>query len=231
MRSDELTAIFDQQASSYDERWIKTAPIRDALYFLLEAVFADLPANARILCIGAGTGEEIDWFAKRFPHWTFVAVEPSGAMLEVFRGKAQMGGYASRCRFHDGYLDSLPEQDAFDAATCFLVSQFILDPEARTEFFRAIAARLRRGAILASSDLSSDVHSSEYDALLDVWLKMMLAAGIPASGLEQMRAAYARDVAVLPPARIASIIEAGGFDEPVMFHQAGLIRAWFCRRV
>jgi tRNA (cmo5U34)-methyltransferase len=231
MRSDELTAIFDQQASSYDERWIKTAPIRDALYFLLEAVFADLPANARILCIGAGTGEEIDWFAKRFPHWTFVAVEPSGAMLEVFRGKAQMGGYASRCRFHDGYLDSLPEQDAFDAATCFLVSQFILDPEARTEFFRAIAARLRRGAILASSDLSSDVHSSEYDALLDVWLKMMLAAGIPASGLEQMRAAYARDVAVLPPARIASIIEAGGFDEPVMFHQAGLIRAWFSRRV
>src|SRR5688572_2090081 len=131
MRSGEIKAIFDQQAASYDERWARTAPIRDALYFLLEAVFADLPANARVLCIGAGTGEEIDWFAKRFPHWTFVAVEPSGAMLDVCRAKAEKGGYAFRCRFHEGYLESLPDQDAFDAATCFLVSQFILDQEAR----------------------------------------------------------------------------------------------------
>lgn len=230
MRSDEIKAIFDQQASSYDERWIKTAPIRDALHFLLEAVFADLPANARILCVGSGTGEEIDWFAKRFPHWTFAAVEPSGAMLDVCRAKVEKGGYASRCQFHEGYLESLPDQDAFDAATCFLVSQFILDQQARTDFFRLIGARLRPGGTLASSDLASDVDSSEYDALLDVWLKMMLAAGIPASGLEQMRAAYARDVAILPPARIASIIRAGGFGEPVMFHQAGLIRAWFSRR-
>ena len=230
MRSDEIKAIFDQQASSHDERWANTAPIRDALYFLLEAVFADLPANARILCVGAGTGEEIDWFAKRFPHWTFVAVEPSGPMLDVARAKAQDGGYASRCEFHEGYLESLPDQDAFDAATCFLVSQFILDQQARTDFFQTIGSRLRRGGILASSDLASDVDSSEYDALLEVWLKMMQVAGIPASGLEQMRAAYARDVAVLPPARIASIIAAGGFGEPVMFHQAGLIHAWFSRR-
>ena len=28
MRSDEIKAIFDQQASSYDERWAKTASIR-----------------------------------------------------------------------------------------------------------------------------------------------------------------------------------------------------------
>lgn len=230
MRSDEIKAIFDQQASGYDERWAKTAPIRDALYFLLQAVFADLPADARILCVGAGTGEEIDWFAQRFPRWSFTAVEPSGAMLEVCRAKAVKGGYASRCRFHEGYLESLPEQDAFDAATCFLVSQFILDPQARSDFFGAIGARLRPGGILSSSDLSCDVASSEYDALLDVWLKMMLAAGIPASGLEQMRAAYARDVAILPPGRIAAIIRAGGFDEPVPFYQSGLIRAWFARR-
>lgn len=230
MRSDEIKAIFDQQASGYDERWAKTAPIRDALYFLLQAVFADLPADARILCVGAGTGEEIDWFAQRFPRWSFTAVEPSGAMLEVCRAKAVKGGYASRCRFHEGYLESLPEQDAFDAATCFLVSQFILDPQARSDFFGAIGARLRSGGILSSSDLSCDVASSEYDALLDVWLKMMLAAGIPASGLEQMRAAYARDVAILPPGRIAAIIRAGGFDEPVPFYQSGLIRAWFARR-
>lgn len=230
MRDDEIKAIFDQQAAGYDERWAKTAPIRDALYFLLEAILAGLPANARILCIGAGTGEEIEHFAKCRPGWSFVAVEPSGAMLDVSRAKAEKGGYASRCVFHEGFLDSLPEQDAFDAATCFLVSQFILESEARVAFFRGIAARLRAGAILASSDLACDVPSDEYDALLETWLKMMRVSGIPAAGLEQMRAAYARDVAILAPSRIASIIRSAGFDAPAMFYRAGLISAWFSTR-
>lgn len=229
MHSDKIKSIFDQQASSYDERWAKTAPIRDALHFLLEAVFAELPANARILCIGVGTGAEIDYLAKRFPQWAFTAVDPSGAMLDVCRNKAKQGGFESRCQFHEGYLESLPIQEPFDATTCFLVSQFILEQKARADFFRAIAARLRPGGMLTSSDLASD-GSSSYDSLLNTWLNMMVVAGIPAAGLEQMRAAYARDVAVLPTAQVASIIKSGGFDEPVLFYQAGLIHAWFSKR-
>ncbi len=230
MRDDEIKAVFDQQAASYDERWAKTAPIRDALYFLLEAVFAGLPANARLLCIGVGTGEELCHFARRFPQWTFVAVELSGAMLDVCRRKAEQAGFESRCHFHEGYLDTLPGTGEFDAATCFLVSQFMLDKEVRSGFFKSIADRLRPGGILASSDLASDTGSHEYEALLNMWLNMMLAAGIPAAGLEQMRAAYARDVAILPPGEVASLIRSGGFDDPVMFYQTGLIHAWFSRR-
>ncbi|RHW20848.1 class I SAM-dependent methyltransferase [Pseudomonas jilinensis] len=231
MNSDEIKAIFDQQASSYDERWAKTAPIRDALHFLLQAVLAELPSNARILCVGAGTGEEIGYLAERFPHWSFVAVEPSGAMLDVCRQKADKAGFISRCDFHEGYLDTLPAQEPFDAATCFLVSQFILERDARIGFFNSIATRLRPEGILASSDLASDVSSSQYSALLQTWLNMMLASDIPAAGVEQMRAAYAKDVAILPPAQIESIIREGGFDNPVGFYQAGLIHAWFSRRV
>lgn len=231
MNSDEIKAIFDQQASSYDERWAKTAPIRDALHFLLQAVLAELPSNARILCVGAGTGEEIGYLAERFPHWSFVAVEPSGAMLDVCRQKADKAGFISRCDFHEGYLDTLPAQEPFDAATCFLVSQFILERDARIGFFNSIAARLRPEGILASSDLASDVSSSQYSALLQTWLNMMLASDVPAAGVEQMRAAYAKDVAILPPAQIESIIREGGFDDPVGFYQAGLIHAWFSRRV
>jgi tRNA (cmo5U34)-methyltransferase len=230
MHSDEIKSIFDQQAASYDQRWAKTSPIRDALHLLLEAVFAGHPANARILCIGAGTGEEIVYLAKRFPQWTFTAVEPSGPMLDVCRNKAEKAGFSSRCDFHEGYLESLPDQGTFDAATCFLVSQFILDQEARAEFFRSIAARLRPGGILASSDLASDTASPEYEALLETWLNMLLAAAVPAAGLEQMRAAYSKDVGVLPPAQVACIIRSGGFDEPVLFYQAGLIHAWFSKR-
>jgi tRNA (cmo5U34)-methyltransferase len=228
MNDDELKAIFDQQASRYDQQWVKTAAIRDGLQFVLEAVLADLPTNSRILCVGSGTGEEIAHLAHHFPHWSFVAVEPSGAMLDVCRTKVEKRGFLSRCDFHECYLDSLPMTEPFDAATCFLVSQFILQPDARTEFFRAIAARLRPGGILASADLAS--HANEYEALLHVWLNLMAAAGIPAEGLVHMRAAYAKDVAILPPDQVAAIVKAGGFDAPVQFFQAGLIHAWYSKR-
>jgi len=230
MHHDEIKAIFDQQAAGYDARWANTAPIRDALHLLLDAVFARLPEHARVLCVGAGTGEEIDFLARRHPGWTFTAVDPSAAMLDVCRGKAERGGFADRCRFHEGYLESLPAEGGFDAATCFLVSQFIQDLSARSAFFRAIAARLRPGGLLASSDLASDVSSIEYERLLQTWLDMMLTAGIPAAGLDQMRAAYARDVAILPPRQVASLIQSSGFDTPVGFYQAGLIHAWYSTR-
>lgn len=229
MHNDEIKAIFDQQAAGYDERWARTAPIRSALHFLLEAVFAQLPQTARILCVGPGTGEELFHLARCFPQWSFVAVEPSTAMLDICRSKAEQQGLSTRCEFHEGYLQTLPPQRPFDGATCFLVSQFILEQPARIDFFRGIANRLRSGAILASSDLAAATDSPEYQAQLGMWLNMLRAAGIPAAGLEQMRAAYARDVAILPPAQVAAIIAAAGFEQPVSFHQAGLIHAWFSR--
>lgn len=230
MQREEIKILFDQQAAGYDERWAKTTAIRDSLLLLVEAALADLPDNARILCVGAGTGEEVAHLAQRFPGWSFTAVDPSGAMLEVLRDKADKGGFAARCALHEGYLESLPVQSPFDASTCFLVSQFILDETARIGFFRSIAERLVPGALLASSDLASDTESEDYTALLHLWMNMLRNAGIPAAGLEQMRAGYARDVAVLPPARITSIIAAGGFERPVVFHQAGLIHAWLSIR-
>jgi tRNA (cmo5U34)-methyltransferase len=230
MRSDEIKTLFDQQAPGYDERWSKTAPIRDGLHFLLGAVFAELPADARILCVGAGTGEEMIYLANRFPQWRFTAVEPSGVMLELCRAKAEKAGFASRCDFHEGFLETLPEGAPYDGATSFLVSQFILDTDARTDYFRGIAKRLRPGGVLASSDLSFDTCTSEYEALLRTWLNVMLGAGLPAAGLDQIRATYANDVAILPPPQVADIIKTAGFDEVVPFYQAGLIHAWVSKR-
>ena len=230
MRSDELKAAFDQQAAGYDRQWEKLAPLRDGLHFLLESVFADLPAHARVLCAGVGTGAELAHLARKFPHWKFTAVEPSGAMLEQCRQRAVREGFESRCHFHEGYVDSLPGGSLHDAATCFLVSQFILDRDERTGFFRSIAARLEPGGLMASSDLASQVGSREHGALVHAWMNMMAAADVPPEALEKMRAAWKKDVAILPPAEVASIIESGGFESPVPFYQAGLIHAWFARR-
>ncbi len=230
MHPDRIVSLFDQQAAGYDRQWARTAAIRDCLYLLLDPLLSGLPAEARVLCVGVGTGQEMAHLARRFPGWRFTAVEPSGAMLAACRARAVEEGFAHRCRFHEGFLDSLPEQAPFDAATCFLVSQFITDRTQRIAFFRGIADRLATGGLLASSDLASDVGSAAYEVLLPAWMRMMQDAAVSPEALERIRAAYASDVAVLPPAEVEAIIAAGDFDAPVRFFQAGLIHGWLAAR-
>lgn len=227
MQPEELKEIFDQQAESYDQQWAKMAPINNGLYFLLESVFAPLPETARILCVGAGTGKELIYLGRKFPHWHFTAVEPSGAMLTVCRQRVDEEGMTNRCDFHEGYLDSLPGQESYDAATCFLVSQFILDKQIRTELFAEIAGRLKPDGLLASADLSAEPGS--FEALLQAWMNMMAGADISIEKQKRIKEAYAKDVAILPPDSVASLIQAAGFDAPVPFFQAGLIHAWFAK--
>lgn len=229
-RQEPPAAFGHEHAAAYDARFAKLAAMRDALHLLISAVFADLPVEARILCVGAGTGHELIYLARKFPRWRFTAVEPSGPMLEVCRRKAEECGITSRCVFHEGYLDSLPPSEVFDAATSLLVSQFILAPEARACFFRAIAERLRPGGYLVSADLASDTTSSTYQSLLGVWIRLMRETGAPSEQLEKLRVTYGRDVAVLPLEQVSSIIASGGFETPVLFLQTCLIHAWYAQR-
>lgn len=230
MNQEELKAVFDKQASGYEQQQKKLAPVHEGLYFQLEWIFSELPQFARILCVGLGAGAELSYLANRFPHWRFTAVEPSGAMLQVCRERAEKEGFISRCEFHEGYLESLPDVDLHDAATCFMVSQFILDKEARSKFFREISERLKRNGILVSADLSASVGSVEYKALLKAWVSMLHAANVPADAIERTHAAWEKDVAILPPDDVKAIIQRGGFDTPVQFYQTGFVHAWFANK-
>lgn len=228
MNQDELNQLFDHQAAGYDQQWSRRlAPINANLYFLLDAVFGGVRASARALCAGVGTGTELAHLARQFPQWRFTAVEPSGQMLALCRQRAENEGFADRCTFHEGYVNELPTDIAHDVATSFLVSQFILDRGQRVRFFRDIADRLAPGGLLASSDLSANITTTEGESMLHTWMTIMAGARVPAEGRERMRQAYARDVAILPPAEVTSILLEAGFDTAVPFFQAGLIHAWY----
>lgn len=227
----QLEAAFDQQAGTYDQQWSKLAAFRDGIHLLAASVFSGLPENSRMLCVGAGTGAEIHFFADRFPGWTFVAVEPSAGMVNAAKARAQKNGYDTRCVFHTGYLESLPDSGPFDCATSLLVSQFLLDSSQRAAFFRAISDRLKPGGILVTSDLTSDTGSPLYPGLLEAWLRTLSTADLTQERMQQMRVAYDRDVAILPSRSVEEIIVAGGFQTPVQFYQAGLIHAWYCQRI
>ena len=215
---------FDQErATSHDKRFSKLAPMREALHLFIRMIFADLPTESRVLCVGAGIGPELIYLANAFPKWRFTVVEPSSAMMNACREKTEGLGIASRCTFHEGFLESLPDPGPFDAATCILVSQFLLEPEKRIGLFSQIAKRLIAGGLLVSADLAADMSSPKYQRLLEVWARTMNYSGVPVEDVEKL----GRDVAVLPQQQVESFIEQGGFEQPVLFFQSLLIHAWF----
>ena len=213
-------------APFYDERATKFVPVRDALNFLVRLFLADLPSASRILCVDAGTGAELLDLATAFPGWRFTAVEPSPPMLEICYRKVDEAGIASRCHFHEGYLDSLPGAEPFNAATALLVSQFLIDSNQRRDFFDQIAKRLRPGGHLINADLASSLHSSALESLFEIWLR---SHGQTPEAAKASQKGWGKDVAVSRAEEIESIIAGAGFERPILFYQALFIHAWHAR--
>ncbi len=231
MQNEKSAINFDEErASTYDTRAAKIAPLRDTLNLLTRLILSELPENARVLCVGVGTGSELIYLAQEFPQWRFTAVEPATAMLNTCRQKAEACGVASRCTWHEGYLDSLPESAPFDAATCLLVSHFFMQQAERQKFFSQIAAQLRPQGFLISADLASDMATSDYQNLREIWTRMLKYAEYPDEDVKQFLDSHGQHAAVLPPDDVASIIASGGFDPPVLFLQTLFIHAWYARR-
>lgn len=230
MEEKKPVAFDEEQALNYDKKNIQLAAINDSIHLLSRIILSELPANARILIVGAGTGVELLFLANAYPGWHFTAVDPSEPMLRACRRKAEEKGIADRCTFHQGYLDTLPETPPFDAATSFLVSHFILDRNERVAFFRQIANRLVPNGILINSDLTSDTSADHYQPLMDVWRRLLKYAGWPAENVDKLPEVYKQHVGVIAPKEVESIIEAAGFVQPVLFFQNFLIHAWFSKR-
>ncbi len=224
-----MVAFDEKNAASYDERFAPLAAMTQALHLLMRGLWQELPEQARILCVGAGTGAEMMALAPHFPGWHFTAVDPSGPMLAICRRKAEAAGFAHRCSFHEGYLESLPRGEPFDAASCVLVSQFLLDREARISLFRDIASRLRPGGWMISADLAADLDRAPGSELLEQWMRLIRLTGASAEQCHQLRTAYRRDVSVVPPARIESILAEAGFARSLEIYHSLLLHAWASR--
>lgn len=221
--------FFSQEiADAYDRRNSALAPISDSLHFLLRLVLADLPADARVLCVGVGTGAEILSLAKIYPGWSFVGVDPSDEMLAVGRHRLEQAGVLDRCELLRGYAQDVPH-GGFDAAVSLLVAHFI-KREDRRAFYSAIHDRLKPGGCLASAEISGDLDAPEFPEMLKDWQRIQVLMGATPESLAKLGDMMRDVLGVLTPAETEALWEAAGFPKPVPFFQAFMIRGWHAAR-
>lgn len=202
------------------------APFRDALHMCLRAALASLPEQARVVCVGAGTGAEVLALAATFPGWQFTAVDPAPAMLARCQERVREAGLLARCTFHEGGIETLPPSAPFDAATAILVSHFLTDLPVRQRFFADIAARVRPGGLLAVCDLATELGSPTFDSLYEIWATAFRQVGLPAPAREIFGSA----VGMLSPQAVERLIASSGFDAPVPLFQTLFMHGWSARR-
>ena len=135
----------------------RAIPGLEGLYRLVRAGFDSLVKDgARILIVGAGGGREIETLAASPKRFSFIAVDPSVAMLEQARAYATALGAQERTTFIEGLVDDAPKQPLCDAATSLLVMHFLADDGAKASYLQAIRDRVRAGAPLILADISFD---------------------------------------------------------------------------
>lgn len=221
-----VSLVFDEaRAEAYDNQFAAMQPIKDAVHLLVQAHFADLPADARVLMAGAGTGAEARYLAARFPGWRFTLIDPSAAMLAVARRHAEAEGFAGRCNFVADYVSAAP-LEAHDAATSLLVSHFLTEAAARQAFFADIAARLKPGGLLFNLDLCAERSAPGFEGALDLWLNLLRLGGVPEENRKGWTQAYGRDFGVHGPSELEALIGAAGFTPPAPVFQAAMRRGW-----
>lgn len=218
--------FFTKEASqSYDEKNSKLSPISDGLHFLIRLALSDVPARARVLCVGVGTGAEILSLAKSNPEWTFLGVDPSTSMLEVCGERLKAAGIAERCELVHGYVQDAPVGENFDVALSVLVAHFVKRDE-RLEFLKNMSARLKTGGVLVNAEISYDLETPEFPAMLKDWEQVQALMGGTPESLAKLPQILREVLTVLPPEETETLLHLAGIAEPVRFFQAFMIHAW-----
>ncbi len=222
-------AFFNREmADRYDRVNKPLMPISDCLHFLMRLALSKMSEEARVLCVGVGTGAEILALAAERPRWSFVGVDPAPEMLEVARHRLAEAGVIDRCELVEGYAEDVTDS-GFDAVISLFVAHFVQRQD-RPAFYRAIHDRLVPGGHFVSAEISANLDAPQFPAMLDDWKQVQSLMGANAESLASLEGTLRNVLGVVGPEDTEVLWRDAGFALPVPFFQAFMIRGWHARK-
>ncbi|WP_068985717.1 MULTISPECIES: class I SAM-dependent methyltransferase [Lysinibacillus] len=215
-------------ANEYEKGIRRTLPSYDAMLRLTHTFYhSTLPEQAEFLIVGSGSGNEILQFAEKRPHWSFVGIDPSSAMLQI--AEERLKPLPNNMSLHQGtILDSLLPSIKFDAASCILVLHFIDDDQEKLATLKEIANNLKPGAPFVLVSKYGQLGSLETELQFDLWRAYWLQhTKLSPSEVAEMEKSI-RSLSFMREEDILSLLRQAGFTEPSRFFATTLFGGWIC---
>ncbi len=207
----------------YIDHMARQVPGVHALHRMTQVLLAErVPAEGRVLVLGAGGGAELDVFARAQPRWRFVGVDPSAEMLAL--AARTLGDAIDRVELVQGYIESAP-QIRFDGATCLLTLHF-LDREQRLRTLMEVRRRLQPGAPLVIAHHSVPDDAEQKRTWFRRWAAFGQANGLEETNVEARVELIAHRLPTLDPRAEETLLREAGFRQPELFYAAFTFRGW-----
>ncbi|UOK35727.1 class I SAM-dependent methyltransferase [Pseudomonas palleroniana] len=207
----------------YAEGPVRLVPGFDGLQRMTTLLLREsVPANGKVLVLGAGGGLELKRFAEAEPGWRFVGVDPSAEMLKL--AGATLGPLNEHVQLHEGYIDTAPP-GPFDGATCLLTLHFI-PAEERLQTLKALWRRLLPGAPLVVAHHSFPQAPAEKARWLQRYAAFAVDSGVPAADAKRAIAAISEKLPVLSPEADVDLMSGAGFESVELFYAGFSFKGW-----
>jgi tRNA (cmo5U34)-methyltransferase len=214
------TAFNAAHANSYAEGPPRQVPGFAGLHRMTSMLLAErVPAQGKVLVLGAGGGLELKALADDHPGWTFTGVDPSADMLRL--AEQIVGPHVARIQLWEGTIDVAPP-GPFDGAVCLLTLHFV-PRDQRLETLRQIHRRLVPGAPFVVAHISFPQEEPERS----MWIARHVAfAGTDLANVASARQAIATRLSVLSPQEDEAMPHHAGFANISLFYAGLSFRGW-----
>lgn len=209
--------------AQYADNLVRQVPGVHALHQMTHVLLAEhVPANGRVLVLGAGGGMELKALSQASPDWRFTGVDPSSEMLAL--AARTLGDMAWRADLVQGFIESAPDTE-FDGATCLLTLHF-LSLEERLRTLRELKRRLKPGAPLVIAHHSVPDATEEKLAWFQRWAAFATADGLQNESTLSQASILANRLPTLSPECEVELLQEAGFERPGLFYAALTFRGW-----
>ncbi len=230
-RQEQLDKWYKAGAGGYEQRIRKLFSFYDSIHTAINSLLRSiLGPNISLLVVAAGTGAEIVELGKINPGWRFLGVDPAQPMLEVAKERIATAGLSNHVTLVQGFVEDLPNDTHYDAATTALVLHFLADDGAKLKLLSDIAARLKPGAPFVLTDLHGDLNDANSKLLLEAWKHQQNLAGVPWKEVESTMKERMGTIHFVPLNRIKELLTEAGFSKSQLFFQNFMLGGWIAFR-
>lgn len=219
-----MSSFSDPDAvARYAEGPVRQVPGFHALQRMASLLLSEsVPANGRVLVLGAGGGLELKVFAEAHPQWRLLGVDPSAEMLKL--AERTLGTLASQVELLEGYIDNVADE-GFDGATCLLTLHF-LSPEERLHTLKELRRRLKPGAPLVVAHHSFPQEAADKARWLARYAAFAMSSGIPESNAKAAVDAINAKLPLISPEQDVALMQQAGFASVELFYAAFTFKGW-----